>query len=98
MKFENLAQLVDYNTEKFQSKIVHEQGGQKTILFAFAEGQGLKTHTAPHNVVLVALEGSCRFSIGGENQELKPGQAILIPSSEPHALEALSNFKMLLIR
>lgn len=95
---DELSSQLPYNPQKFQSRIVFENGQQKTILFAFAEGQGLKEHTTAHDVLLVVLEGSCTFSMQGEAQELQAGQVYTIPATVPHALTALSDFKMILIK
>lgn len=65
-------------------------------LFAFAEGQRLSEHTAPYDAFVQVLEGSAQVVIAGENYEVGPGEVILMPANVPHALNAPTNFKMLL--
>jgi quercetin dioxygenase-like cupin family protein len=100
LQLPDLADQLAYSTEKFQSKILSDQGFQKVILFAFAEGQELKTHTTPIDALLLVLEGECSFAFPEEGLEktLKPGQIIQIPAKVPHSLKALSDFKMVLIK
>ncbi|MGV3541235.1 MAG: cupin domain-containing protein [Rufibacter sp.] len=96
----DLTGLLEYATDRFQSKILAEQNGQKIILFAFAKGQGLKSHTTPKDALLLMLEGTCSFAFPQEEraQTLTAGQIIQIPADVPHAVQALTNFKMVLIK
>lgn len=70
-------------------------GGQVTV-FAFAAGQGLSEHAAPFVALVHLLEGRARIVLGGVPHELAAGDAILMPAGRPHALTALTPFKMLL--
>ncbi|MBC3539309.1 cupin domain-containing protein [Rufibacter sediminis] len=96
----DLASQISYSPDKFQSQILLNSPDQKTILFAFDQGQELKTHTTPKDALLLVLEGSCYFLFPEEekSQTLQAGQIIRIPAQVPHALKALSPFKMVLIK
>lgn len=96
--FAELGSQVAYSQQGFQSKIVFEMPGAKAIVFAFEQGQQLKEHKTAHDVLLVMLEGECVFTIYQEEVPLKAGELYRIPAHEPHALQAVSNFKMLLIK
>jgi len=96
--FAELGSQVAYSQQGFQSKIVFETAGAKAIVFAFEQGQQLKEHKTAHEVLLVMLEGECAFSIYQAEVHLKAGELYRIPAQEPHALYAISNFKMLLIK
>src|SRR5690349_2137013 len=95
---ENLANQINYQPNKFNVQVIWEEAGQKALLFAFAAGQELKTHTTPHPALLTVLEGSCLFHMHGNSQMLQAGAVIIIPANIPHALTAQSNFKMLLLK
>lgn len=93
----DLTDSLAYNPERIEKIILNQVNGQKTILFAFAKNQELKTHTAPHEVILVVLEGICAFTLDQEEPfMLHSGQVIKIPGKVKHSLQALSDFKMLL--
>jgi quercetin dioxygenase-like cupin family protein len=95
---DNLATAVAYTHEKWQSQLIAEKEKAKIILFAFAQQQELKTHTAPVEVLLVVLEGEAMFMLGSTVSLIKNGEVIRIPANEPHAIRAVTDFKMLLIK
>lgn len=70
----------------------------KGIMFAFAQGQELKTHTSPTDAWLIMLEGESLYTINGAEHTLTAGSITAIPATVPHSLKAITNFKMLLIR
>jgi quercetin dioxygenase-like cupin family protein len=98
-KLEELTSQIPYNAERVQTKVIFEKGEQKTTLFAFSKGQGLKPHTAPHDVIVIVLAGTCGFVLGdGEEQQVKGGQIVRIPAQILHSLRAITDFKMVLIK
>lgn len=92
-----LRNLVDYQNGAVVSRaLVDEEGGTLTA-FAFDEGQGLSEHTAPYEAVVLAVEGEVDIKISGRDFHLKEGEMIIMPANKPHALKAVTNFKMILI-
>lgn len=77
-------------------EIVHKPGGTVTV-FAFDAGEGLSEHTAPFDALVVVLEGEVEVRIAGKSYLLRAGKMIVMPAHEPHALKALTAFKMLLV-
>jgi quercetin dioxygenase-like cupin family protein len=75
--------------------LVSEKAGTVT-LFAFGEGEGLSEHTAPFDALVHLLEGEAEVVISGKPLRLKQGEMVIMPANEPHALKALTRFKMLL--
>jgi quercetin dioxygenase-like cupin family protein len=43
------------------------------------------------------LDGEVEITISGKKHPLKTGDMIVMPANEPHALKALTMFKMLLV-
>ena len=71
---------------------------QGTItFFAFNEGQGLSEHTAPFDALVYIAEGEVEILFSGNAYHLNQGEVVILPANEPHALRALSKFKMLLV-
>jgi quercetin dioxygenase-like cupin family protein len=66
-------------------------------LFAFDEGEGLSEHTAPYDAMVVDLDGAVDVKIAGTSNNLEEGDMIIMPANKPHALKALTRFKMMLI-
>jgi len=92
----SLANLVDYREGSVVSRtIVRKEKGNVT-LFAFDRGQGLSEHTAPFDALVHLLDGEAGITISGREHHLRSGDLILMPANEPHAVKAISRFKMLL--
>ena len=90
------AGLVNYQDGAIVSReLVRKPAGTVTI-FAFDEGQGLSEHTAPFDALVQALEGEVEITIGGRPHRVAGGELMLLPAGQPHALKALTRFKMVL--
>ena len=92
-----LKELVAYQTGAVVSKtLIGVQGGTVTA-FAFDEGQELSEHTAPYDAMVIVVEGEVNIKISGADFRLKEGDTIIMPANNPHALKAVTKFKMILI-
>ncbi|MCK9621462.1 MAG: cupin domain-containing protein [Methylobacter sp.] len=91
-----LIALVNYQQGAVVSKTIIDKDTGTVTLFAFAMGQGLSEHTAPFDALVQVLDGEVEIKISGTPFHLKQGEIIIIPAHEPHALKAVSDFKMLL--
>ncbi|MDD1653687.1 MAG: cupin domain-containing protein [Methanomicrobiales archaeon] len=75
--------------------VVLKKAGTITA-FAFDTGEGLPEHTAPFDAIVQGLEGEAEVTIGGKPLRLGEGQMVIMPAGVPHAVKALSRFRMLL--
>jgi quercetin dioxygenase-like cupin family protein len=78
------------------SRQITKADAGNVTLFAFDKDQELSEHTAPFDALVHILDGSAEINISGTAFELGTGDAIIMPANEPHALKAISPFKMLL--
>ena len=106
---ENLTQIGDI-TKAFRLKdtaayqehsvvsreIIRKPSGTMTV-FAFDKGEGLSEHTAPFDAAVYLLEGEAEVSIDGKPCTVKEGEMIIMPANKPHALKAVTAYKMLLV-
>jgi len=76
--------------------LVKKASGTVTA-FAFDAGEGLSEHTAPFDALLLDLEGEADITISGTPHHVSAGQILKLPAGEPHAVKAVTPFKMLLI-
>jgi quercetin dioxygenase-like cupin family protein len=90
------ADLVGYQTGSVVSRMMVFKKSGTITLFAFDQGEGLSEHTAPYDAIVTILEGEARITIEGEPFTLTAGEMIIMPAEKPHALEAVSRFKMML--
>lgn len=91
-----VADLVSYQTAAVVSRVVVKQPAGNVTVFAFDEGQGLSEHTSPFDALVQVLEGEVEIMISGRTHRLLGGEMILMPAGQPHALKALTRFKMIL--
>jgi len=93
-----LKELVAYSEGRVSSKTLAQKEEVSVTLLSFDKGEGLSTHSAPGDAMIIILEGSVRVAIG-ENPKvvLNEGDTTVMPANIPHALEALEKFKMMLI-
>lgn len=91
-----LKDLVAYQEGTIASRmIINKKAGSITI-FSFDEDEGLSEHTAPYDAVVTILEGECEVWVGGVTHHMTAGQTIIFPANVPHALSAMTRFKMML--
>lgn len=88
--------LVNYQHGSVVSREVIRKSTGSVTIFAFDEGQGLSEHTAPFDALVQVIEGETDISIAGISHRLHCGGMILMPGGQPHALKAITRFKMIL--
>jgi len=91
-----LKDLVNYKEGSVVSRTIVKRSTGTVTLFAFDDDQGLSEHTAAFDAVAHLLEGEAEITVSGKPMRVKAGEAVLMPANQPHALKALSRFKMLL--
>lgn len=92
-----LAGLVTYQDGAIVSREVVSQPTGTVTAFAFDKGEQLSEHTAPFDAMAIDLDGEADITIGGKINRVKPGEMIIMPAAVPHALRAVTRFKMLLV-
>lgn len=100
MKAAEVQQLVDllqYQEGAVVSRVLLKNKGGTVTLFAFAAGEGLSEHTAPFDALVVVTDGEAEIEISGEGFKVRRGETITLPANRPHAVRAVTDFKMLLI-
>lgn len=92
----HMADLAAYNEGSVVSRQITKADAGNVTLFAFDKEQELSEHTAPYDALAHVLDGEVEITLGGKPFQLKPGDAIIMPANVPHAVKALTRFKMLL--
>jgi quercetin dioxygenase-like cupin family protein len=91
-----IVNLIDYQEGSVVSRTIIDKDSGTVTLFAFDAGQGLSEHTAPYDAMVQVLEGDARVTISGKANIVKQGEMVIMPANQPHALFAVSQFKMIL--
>ncbi|HEY6050278.1 MAG TPA: cupin domain-containing protein [Thermoanaerobaculia bacterium] len=89
--------LVAYQPGTVVSRTLVRKSAGTVTAFAFDAGEGLSEHTAPFDALALDLEGEADISIAGAAYRLRAGDLLKLPAGEPHAVRAISPFKMLLV-
>ena len=92
-----LAGLVAVQPGAVVSRTVVSKPVGTVTVFAFDQGQGLSTHSAPYDAMVWILDGAVRITIDGQEVQAKTGDMVIMPANKPHALDALQPFKMALV-
>ena len=94
----DLAGLAAYQEGAIVSRVLAKQPAGSVTLFAFDAGQELSEHTVPHDAFIHVLEGEAEIRIAGEPRTVRAGDALILPGGRPHAVRALTPFKMYLVQ
>jgi quercetin dioxygenase-like cupin family protein len=92
----NMVELVNYQEGSIVSRQIAKADAGNVTLFAFDQDQELSEHTAPFDALVHVLDGEAEIRISVKPFHLKSGDAIIMPAGQPHALKAITRFKMLL--
>jgi quercetin dioxygenase-like cupin family protein len=89
-------ELVGYQEGAVVSRTLVNQKTGTVTLFAFDAGQELSEHTAPYDALAQVLDGETEITISGQPHQLEAGDLIIMPANQPHAVKALTKFKLML--
>ena len=92
-----MAALVEYQPGAVVSRTLVKKETGTVTAFAFDAGEGLSEHTTPFDALVVLIDGEAEISIAGQSHRVTAGQLLRLPAGRPHALRAVTRFKMLLI-
>ena len=92
-----LADLIEYQPGKVVSATFTQNDAVSITLFAFAKGEGISTHAASGDAMVYILDGMSEITIGENKLNATKGQVVVMPANIPHGLDAIDNFKMLLV-
>jgi quercetin dioxygenase-like cupin family protein len=96
LQVSRLVDLVSYQAGAVVSRIVLKRDAGNVALFAFDVGQELSEHTTSYEALVQVTDGEAAITVAGRPYRVGTGEIILMPAHQPHALKAVSRFKMLL--
>jgi quercetin dioxygenase-like cupin family protein len=90
----HLKDLVNYSDGTVASRMIISRKAGNITIFSFDENEGLSEHTAPFDAVVTILDGECEVWVAGQTSQMSVGDTIIFPANVPHALSAITKFKM----
>lgn len=91
-----LSDEVQYLPGQIASKTLAQNPHVSITLFAFDKGEEISTHASSGDAMVLALDGTGKVTIEGQEYVLTKGETIIMPANKPHAVFAQEQFKMLL--
>ena len=92
-----LKDLVDYRDGQIVIRTLVQNNLVSMTLFSFDKGEEISTHAAGGDAMVTVLEGTGRFTVGGDVFILTEGETLIMPKDIPHAVFGEERFKMQLI-
>ena len=91
-----LKELVSCQPGQVVSRTLAQNKAVSITLFAFDKGEEISSHRSEGDAMVVLFEGTAEITIGDNTFTAGEGQTIVMPAGIPHALKAVTPFKMLL--
>lgn len=92
-----LKDQVSYQEGQVISKTLVQNDAVSMTIFSFDKGEEISTHAAGGDAMVTVLEGTGKFTVGGEEYILNEGETLIMPKDIPHAVYGETRFKMLLV-
>lgn len=91
-----LKDQVAYQEGQVVSRTLVQNELVSVTVFSFDKGEEISTHASGGDAMVTVLEGTGRFTVGGEVFLLTEGETLIMPKDIPHAVYGEEQFKMLL--
>ena len=92
-----IADQVNADADQVVSKTLAQNDFVSVTLFAFSKGEDISTHDSIGDAMVTVLDGTGRFTVGGEIFILTEGETLIMPKDIPHAVYGEEKFKMQLV-
>lgn len=92
-----LKDQIEYQLGQVVSKTLVQNDKVSMTIFSFDKNEEISTHAAGGDAMVTVLEGTGRFTVGGEVFILTEGETLIMPKDIPHAVYGEEKFKMQLI-
>jgi quercetin dioxygenase-like cupin family protein len=98
MEIQDINKVIHFSDEKMQKLPIFESDKYFFDLYCLKPGQEQRVHVHPESdKIYVVLRGTGTFHIGGQEQDLRPGQAVIARPNQMHGVKNLSSEDMVLL-
>lgn len=91
----NIADSIDYVPMSVVIKTIHKKNTGSISISSFDSGETLSTRPIPFDVFIQIIDGIAEVEIDQKTNQIKSGQAIIIPAHSSNTIKANERFKML---
>lgn len=92
----NLEKEIDFVNNSVSSKILFQSDVLSLTLLALDQNQGLSTHAASGDALVISLDGEVEINIDDTPYLVSDSDLIVLPAKIPHGLKAIKPYKMFL--
>lgn len=89
---------LDYVDGMVVNKVMAKNESGMVVMMAFDHDTEIGTHAANAIAIVQIIEGTCAFTLDGEEHLLTQGDYLVMKPGTPHSLRAPERFKMLLTK
>ena len=89
-----LKDLVNYQEGQVVSKTLVQNEQLSMTIFSFDKSEEISTRASGGDAMVTVLEGTGKFTVGGEVFILNEGETLIMPKDVPHAVYGEEQFKM----
>ncbi|MDE7444824.1 MAG: cupin domain-containing protein [Lachnospiraceae bacterium] len=89
-----LKDQIEYQPGQVVSKTLVQNDKVSMTIFSFDKGEEISTHASGGDALVTVLDGTGRFTVGGEVFILNEGETLIMPKDIPHAVYGEEKFKM----
>ncbi len=98
MEIRSIAESVTFSEEKMKKNALFDSPHLFYDTYCLLPDQSQKVHAhESSDKVYYVLEGTGRFTIGGEEQDLEAGNAVIARAGEPHGVRNESGENLVLL-
>ena len=90
--------IVDASEQKFERKVLLEDGESNLTIVAIKEKEIIDTHTSTCNAAVYLIEGEIELHFDAEKFLLEKGDILMFKKDDEHKVVALKNSKFLLVK
>ena len=89
-----LKDQIEYQPGQVVSKTLVQNDKVSMTIFSFDKGEEISTHASGGDALVTVLDGTGRFTVGGEVFILNEGETLIMPKDISHAVYGEEKFKM----
>ena len=93
----NLKELIQFDEQRYVSKMVHDSEKVRVVLFCLKEGQEVLPHTSTSELVLFVAEGRGKAVLGESQLDIERNSVVVCPPEVPHGFKAEEDLVVLAV-
>lgn len=90
--------LIEFETQKFDKKVLLEDGDSKFAIIAIKKEEIIESHTSVKDAAVYVLDGKIEIHFNAEKFEVEKGEIIMFEKEKEHSVRAIKDSKFFLLK